>query len=74
MDGSQTTLGFGTVADGRWLVAKLTACWKVMAELAPDQQRRVRGLGVSVLHKLVSGPHTPRQDRRHAGVQVRPPS
>jgi uncharacterized protein (DUF1015 family) len=52
MDGSQTTLGFGTVADGRWLVAKLTAS-EVMAALAPDQSDEWRGLGVSVLHKLV---------------------
>jgi len=55
MDGSQTTLGFGTVSDGQWIVAKLrdpegpTA----MAELAPDQSDDWRGLGVSVLHRLV---------------------
>jgi uncharacterized protein (DUF1015 family) len=52
MDGSQTALGFGTVADGQWLVAKLRDA-SVMAELAPDHSDEWRGLGVSVLHKLV---------------------
>ncbi|MBN9118895.1 MAG: DUF1015 domain-containing protein [Planctomycetes bacterium] len=52
MDGAQTTLGFGTVADGQWLVAKLRDL-SVMAELAPDHSDEWRGLGVSVLHKLV---------------------
>ena len=52
MDGAQTTLGFGTVADGQWLVAKLRDP-AVMAELAPDHSDEWRGLGVSVLHKLV---------------------
>jgi uncharacterized protein (DUF1015 family) len=52
MDGAQTTLGFGTVSDGRWMVAKLRDP-AVMAELAPEQSADWRGLGVSVLHKLV---------------------
>jgi uncharacterized protein (DUF1015 family) len=52
MDGGQTTLAFGTVADGKWVVAKLRDP-AVMAELAPDQSPDWRGLGVSVLHKLV---------------------
>jgi len=52
MDGAQTALAFGTVADGRWLVAKLRDP-DVMTELAPDQSADWRGLGVSVLHKLV---------------------
>jgi uncharacterized protein (DUF1015 family) len=52
MDGSQTALGFGTVADGQWIVAKLRDA-AVMAELAPDHSDEWRGLGVSVLHKLV---------------------
>jgi uncharacterized protein (DUF1015 family) len=52
MDGAQTTFGFGTVADGQWLVAKLRD-HAVMAELAPDHSAEWRGLGVSVLHKLV---------------------
>ena len=52
MDGAQTALGFGTAADGQWLVAKLRDD-AIMAELAPDQSDDWRGLGVSVLHKLV---------------------
>ena len=52
MDGSQDVLGFGTVADGEWFAAKLRDP-AVMAELAPDQSADWRGLGVSILHKLV---------------------
>ncbi len=52
MDGAQTALGFGTAADGQWLVAKLRDD-AIMAELAPDHSDDWRGLGVSVLHKLV---------------------
>lgn len=52
MDGSQLCLGFGTVADGKWTVAKLRDP-AVMDGIAPDQSEDWRGLGVSVLHKLV---------------------
>ena len=52
MDGAQATLAFGTVADGQWLVAKLRDP-AVMAELAPDHSDEWRGLGVSILQKLV---------------------
>lgn len=52
MDGSQAALGFGTVADGKWFVAKLRDA-SVMAEAAPEQSEEWRGLGVSILHKLV---------------------
>ncbi|MBP3957483.1 DUF1015 domain-containing protein [Gemmata sp. G18] len=52
MDGSQSTFAFGTVADGLWTVAKLRDK-DVMASLAPDQSDDWRGLGVSILHKLV---------------------
>ena len=52
MDGSQAALAFGTVADGQWLVVKLRDT-DAMAELAPDQSDDWRGLGVSILHKLV---------------------
>lgn len=51
-DGSQSILGFGTVADGQWFVATLRDL-EVMKELAPDQSDDWRELGVSVLHKLV---------------------
>ena len=52
MDGGQDVLGFGTVADGQWFAAKLKNP-AVMAGLAPDQSEAWRGLGVSILHKLV---------------------
>jgi uncharacterized protein (DUF1015 family) len=52
IDGSQSLLGFGTVADGEWFVARLRDP-AVMAELAPDHSPDWQGLGVSILHKLV---------------------
>ena len=52
LDGSQLCLGFGTVADGKWTVARLRDL-TAMATLAPDQSEDWRGLGVSILHKLV---------------------
>jgi uncharacterized protein (DUF1015 family) len=52
MDGSQSALAFGTVADGQWVVAKLRDA-AVMTTLAPKQSDDWRGLGVSILHKLV---------------------
>ena len=48
MDGSQSLLGFGTVADGQWLVARLKDP-AVMAELAPDHSDEWRGLGGSMV-------------------------
>jgi uncharacterized protein (DUF1015 family) len=52
MDGSQSVLGFGTVEDGQWFVARLRDT-EVMAELAPDHSPEWRELAVSILHKLV---------------------
>ncbi|MCI0702495.1 MAG: DUF1015 domain-containing protein [Planctomycetia bacterium] len=52
MDGAQSVFGFGTVADDQWIVAKLRDP-AVMEELAPDHSEEWRGLGVSVLHKLI---------------------
>ena len=52
MDGTQSILGFGTVADGQWFVARLRD-QNIMRELAPEQSDDWRELGVSVLHKLV---------------------
>ncbi len=52
MDGAQSTLGFGTVADGLWFVAKLRNS-AVMADFAPDHSAEWRGLGVSILRELV---------------------
>src|SRR5262245_7625055 len=53
-DGGQELLGFGTVADGVWQTARLTAPQR-MAELAAGYSSEWRGLAVSVLHVLVLG-------------------
>ncbi len=50
--GEQDTLGFGTVADGRWLTARLRSD-ATMDKLAPDHGPEWRSLGVSILHELV---------------------
>jgi uncharacterized protein (DUF1015 family) len=52
MDGGQDVLGFGSVADGSWLVAKLRS-HATMVSLAPTQSEEWRSLAVSILHKLV---------------------
>ncbi len=52
IDGNQNVLGFGTVADNTWFVARLKDT-AIMDELAPQQSPEWRGLGVSILHKLV---------------------
>jgi uncharacterized protein (DUF1015 family) len=51
-DGSQAVLGFGTVADDGWHLARLTNP-AAMDELARDHSPDWRGLAVSVLHVLV---------------------
>jgi uncharacterized protein (DUF1015 family) len=51
-DGGQGVLGFGTVGDGVWQLARFTTP-QVMAELAPEHSAPWRGLGVSILHVLV---------------------
>ncbi len=51
-DGDQDLLGFGTVADGQWLLARLRSD-SAMDRLAPNQSADWRSLGVSVLHVLV---------------------
>jgi uncharacterized protein (DUF1015 family) len=51
-DGSQELLGFGTVADGAWVTARLRDP-KMMQQLAADHSPAWRGLAVSVLHVLV---------------------
>jgi uncharacterized protein (DUF1015 family) len=50
--GEQETLGFGTVADGRWLVARLRSD-ATMDSLVPEHSAEWRSLGVSILHELV---------------------
>jgi uncharacterized protein (DUF1015 family) len=51
-DGGQDVLGLGTTRDGWWTLARLTD-GSPMIKLAPDQSDDWRGLGVSLLHKLV---------------------
>jgi uncharacterized protein (DUF1015 family) len=48
----QDTLGFGTVADGKWITAKPRNHQR-MDELTPDQSPDWRSLGVAILHELV---------------------
>jgi uncharacterized protein (DUF1015 family) len=51
-DGGQDVLGLGTTRDGSWTLARLTD-GSPMKTLAPEQSDDWRGLGVSLLHKLV---------------------
>ncbi len=51
-DGSQNLLGFGTVADGTWITARLRAP-ELMQQLAGQHSAAWRSLAVSVLHVLV---------------------
>jgi uncharacterized protein (DUF1015 family) len=51
-NGGQDLLGFGTFADGKWLLARLRSD-AAMDRLAPKQSAEWRSLGVSVLHVLV---------------------
>lgn len=51
-EGSQSVLGFGTVADNHWFAARLIDT-SVMDGLAPEQSPEWRSLAVSILHKLV---------------------
>jgi uncharacterized protein (DUF1015 family) len=64
-DGGQSVLGFGTVSDGVWQIARFIAP-AAMAELAPEHSAPWRGLAVSVLHVLVLARLLP------AGVGGRP--
>ncbi|MDR3638031.1 MAG: DUF1015 domain-containing protein [Isosphaeraceae bacterium] len=52
MEGTQELLGFGTVADGRWLLARLRSD-ATMDRLVPEHSPDWRSLGVSILHELV---------------------
>ncbi|MFV2069800.1 MAG: DUF1015 domain-containing protein, partial [Pirellulales bacterium] len=50
----QGTLGLFCEADQRWVVATLTDAGRArMAQVAPDQSEPWRGLGVSILRRLV---------------------
>ena len=51
-DGSQNLLGFGTVSDGVWQIARFQNP-TIMAQLAAEHGDSWRGLAVAVLHRLV---------------------
>jgi uncharacterized protein (DUF1015 family) len=51
-DGSQEVLGFGTVADGVWQIARLQSGAE-MGRLAADHSPTWQGLAVAILHVLV---------------------
>jgi uncharacterized protein (DUF1015 family) len=53
-DGGQNVLGFGTVADGLWQLARFRGSQR-MADLALDHTKGWRDLAVSVLHVLLLG-------------------
>jgi uncharacterized protein (DUF1015 family) len=50
--GDQNLLGFGTVADGTWITARLRSD-ATMDALVPEHSADWRSLGVSILHELV---------------------
>ncbi|MDA1161719.1 MAG: DUF1015 domain-containing protein [Planctomycetota bacterium] len=52
MDGGQEVFGIGTPSDGKWLLLQATDT-SPMIELAPEQSDVWRGLGVSILHRLI---------------------
>jgi len=56
----QDLLGFGTVADDRWLLARLRSD-VAMDRLAPEHSADWRSLGVSVLHVVVLGERLAKQ-------------
>ena len=51
-EGEQSVFGFGTPADGKWLLARVTDA-SPMKELAADQSDVWRSLGVSILHRMI---------------------
>ena len=68
----QDTLGFGTVADDSWLLARLRSD-ESMDHLAADHSADWRSLGVSILHVLVLG-HLLAGHRSEAGKTDTSPS
>src|SRR5206468_10432784 len=52
LSGEQDLLAFGTVADGRWVTARLRSD-ATMDRLVPEHSPEWRALGVSILHELV---------------------
>lgn len=52
LEDSQRVLGFGTVADGKWLAVQLVD-ESAMSAVAADKSSEWQGLAVSLLHRLV---------------------
>ena len=53
-ENEQGTIGLFTTKDQRWTVARISARGRErMAELVPDHSADWRGLGVSILHRLI---------------------
>jgi uncharacterized protein (DUF1015 family) len=52
VDGSQNLFGLGTSSDGKWILARVTDA-SPMKELAAEQSDDWRGLGVSLLHRMI---------------------
>lgn len=52
IEGSQSVLGFGSVADNQWFAARFKNPSR-MDQLAPEQTPAWRELAVSILHKIV---------------------
>ncbi len=54
IEGEQSTLGLYTAADQQWTLARLTPAGREqLAQLAGDRSADWRGLGVTILHRLV---------------------
>ncbi len=50
----QGTVGLFTQSDGQWTIATITDFgWRRMADVAEDHNEQWRGLGVSILHRLI---------------------
>jgi uncharacterized protein (DUF1015 family) len=62
--GGQDVLGFGTVADGQWHIARFRSP-QLMAELAAERSPAWRGLAVSILHVAVLGRLLPAGECRY---------
>ncbi len=56
LEGDQGTIGFYTASDQAWTLARITAAGRArMDAVAADHGAAWRGLGVSILHRLVIG-------------------
>ena len=63
-DGTQEMLGFGTVADGRWMTGRFRSP-ELMAQLASEHSADWQSLGVAVLQRVILDKLLP-----EAGIQA----